>query len=70
MNARMEPFLPVFVNHQQDYRVECLPMAEFAENNGLLETTKYTPFLPPQELTIRLLSLMSMKRVRINHVFV
>jgi len=44
MNASMEQYLRVFVNHQQDDWVKWLPWAEFAANNGVSETTKCTPF--------------------------
>ena len=48
MNAIMEQYLRVFVNHQQDDWVQWLPLAEFAANNGVSETTKYTPFFAVQ----------------------
>jgi hypothetical protein len=44
MNAGMEQSLRVFVNHQQDDWVQWLPLAEFAANNGVSESTKCTPF--------------------------
>jgi transposase InsO family protein len=40
MNAAMEQYLRVFVNHQQDGWVQWLPRAEFAANNGVYESTK------------------------------
>jgi len=43
MNANMEQYLTVFVNHQQDNRVKWLLMAEFTANNGTSETTNCTP---------------------------
>jgi len=48
MNASMEQYLRVFVNHQQDDWVQWLPLAEFAANNGISETTKCTPFFAVQ----------------------
>jgi len=42
MNASMEKYLRVFVNHQQDDWVKWLSLAEFATNNGVSETTKCT----------------------------
>jgi hypothetical protein len=48
MNASMEQYLRVFVNHQQDHWVQWLPLAEFAANNGASETTKCTPFFAVQ----------------------
>jgi len=44
MNASMEQYLQVFVNHQRDDWVKWLPLAEFAANDGGSETTKCTPF--------------------------
>jgi len=44
MNASMEHYLRVFVNHQQDDWVQWLSLAEFAADNGISETTKCTPF--------------------------
>ena len=44
MNASLEQYLRVFVNHQQDDWVKWLPLAEFAANDGVSETTKCTPF--------------------------
>jgi len=48
MNASMEQYLRVFVNHQQDDWVLWLPLAEFATNNGVLETIKCTPVFAVQ----------------------
>jgi len=48
MNASMEQYLRVFVNYQQDDWVQWLPLAEFAANNGVSETTKCTPFFAVQ----------------------
>ena len=48
MNAGMEQYLCVFVNHQQDDWVQWLPLAEFAANNGVSESTKCTPLLAVQ----------------------
>ena len=42
MNASMEQYLRVFVNHQQDDWVKWLPLAEFAANDGRSETSKCT----------------------------
>jgi len=44
MNATMEWYLRVFVNHQQDDWLKWLPLAEFAANNAVSETSKFTPF--------------------------
>ena len=44
MNASIEQYLWVFVNHQHDDWVRWLPLGEFAANNGKSETTKCTPF--------------------------
>jgi hypothetical protein len=48
MNAGMEQYLQVFVNHQQDDWVQWLPLVEFAANNEVSESTKCTPFLTVQ----------------------
>jgi hypothetical protein len=45
MNTVMEQYLWVFGNHQQDDWVQGLPLAEYAANNGVSESTKCTPFL-------------------------
>jgi len=54
MNAVMEQYLPVFVNHQQDDWVQWLPLAEFVANNGVSESTKCTPFFPVQGMDPRM----------------
>ena len=48
MNASMEQYLRVFINSQQDDWVQWLPFAEFAANDGVLETTKCTPVFAVQ----------------------
>jgi hypothetical protein len=48
MNAGMEQYLWVFNNHQEDDWVQFLPLAEFAANNGMSESTKCTPFIAVQ----------------------
>jgi len=48
MNASMQQYLRVFVNHQQDDWVHWLPLAEFVANDGISETTKWTPFFADQ----------------------
>jgi len=40
MNASIEQYLRVFVNHQQEDWVKWLPLAEFAANNEVSQTTK------------------------------
>jgi len=54
MNASMEQYLRVFVNHQQDDWVQWLPLAKFAANNGVSETTKCTPFFAVQGVDPRM----------------
>jgi hypothetical protein len=54
MNAGMEQYLRVFVNHQQDDWVQWLPLAEFAANNGVSESTKCTPFFAVQGADTRM----------------
>jgi len=54
MNASMEQYLRVYVNHQQDDWVKWLPLAEFAANNGMSETTKYTLFYAVQGVDPRM----------------
>ena len=44
-NAEMERYLRSYVNFQQDDWVRWLPMAEFAINSAVSETTKVAPFL-------------------------
>jgi hypothetical protein len=48
MNAGMEQYLRVIVNHQQDDWVQWLPLAELAANNGVSESTKCTPWFAVQ----------------------
>jgi hypothetical protein len=54
MNAGVEQYLLVFVNHQQDDWVQWLPLAEFAANNGVSESTKCTPFFAVQGVDPRM----------------
>ena len=54
MNGGMEQYLRVFVNHQQDDWVQCLPLAEFAANNGVSKSTKCTPFFAVQGVDPRM----------------
>jgi hypothetical protein len=54
MNAGMEQYLRVFVTHQQDDWVQWLPLAEFAANNGLSESTKCTLFFAVQDMDPRM----------------
>jgi len=54
MNAGMEQYLRVFVNHQQDDWVQRLPLAEFPANNGVSESTKCTPFFAVQGMDPRM----------------
>jgi len=54
MNASMEQYLRVLVNHQQDDWVQRLPVAEFAANIGILESTKYTPIFPVNGMNPRM----------------
>ncbi|KAH0605690.1 uncharacterized protein H6S33_004912 [Morchella sextelata] len=44
INAIMEQYLRSYVSYQQDDWVRWLPMAEFATNNHVSETTKVSPF--------------------------
>jgi hypothetical protein len=44
MNASMEQYLRIFMSHQQDDWVKWLPLADFAANNGTLDTTKCSVF--------------------------
>lgn len=44
INAIMEQYLRAYVSYQQNDWSEWLPMAEFAANNQISETTKATPF--------------------------
>jgi hypothetical protein len=48
MNAGMEQYLLVFVNYQQDDCVQWLPLAEFAANNRISESTECTLFFAVQ----------------------
>jgi len=54
MNAGMEQYLRTFINHQQDDWVQWLPLAEFAANNGVSESTKCTPFFAVQGVDPRM----------------
>jgi hypothetical protein len=54
MNAGMEQYLRVFVNHQQDDWVQWLPLAECAANNGVSESTKCTRFFAVQGVDPRM----------------
>jgi len=54
MNAEMEQYLQVFVNHQQDDWVQWLPLAEVAANIGVSESTKYTQFFAVQGVDPRM----------------
>jgi hypothetical protein len=54
INAGMEQYLRVFVNHQQDDWVQWLPLAEFAANNGVSESMKCTPFFAVQDADPRM----------------
>jgi hypothetical protein len=54
MNAGMEQYLRVFVNHQQDHRVQWLPLAEITANNGISESTKSTPVFAVQGVDPRI----------------
>jgi hypothetical protein len=54
MNAVMEQYLRVFVHYQQNDWVQCLPLAEFAANNGVSESTKCTPFFAVQGVDPRM----------------
>jgi hypothetical protein len=44
MNTGMEQYLRIFVSHPQDDWVQWLPLAEFAANDGVSESTKCSPF--------------------------
>jgi len=54
MKARMEQYLRVFVNYQQDARVQCLTLVGFAANKGVSESTQSTPFFAVQGLNPRM----------------
>jgi hypothetical protein len=44
LNQTLEQYLRSYVNHQQDNWVSLLPMAQFAYNSAITETTKVSPF--------------------------
>jgi hypothetical protein len=44
MNAIMDQYLRPLVNYQQNNWTSWLPMAEFASNNPISETMRYSPF--------------------------
>lgn len=44
LNQTMEQYLRSYVNYQQDNWVSILPMAQFAYNSAMTETTKVSPF--------------------------
>jgi hypothetical protein len=44
LNQTMEQYLRCFVNYQQNNWVKLLPMAQFAYNSAITETTKVSPF--------------------------
>jgi len=54
MNASMEQYLLVFVNHHHDNWVKWLLLAEFAANNGVSEITKCTPLYAVQGMDPRM----------------
>jgi hypothetical protein len=54
INAEMEQYLRVFVNHQQENWVQWLPLAEFAANNGTSESTESTPLFTVQGVDPRM----------------
>jgi hypothetical protein len=43
-NQTMEQYLRAFTNYEQDNWVETLPLAEFAYNNSMHASTRFTPF--------------------------
>jgi len=43
-NAILDQYLRAYINYQQDDFCDCLPLAEFAYNNGYQETIKHSPF--------------------------
>src|SRR5882762_3308185 len=45
INQEIEQYLRLFVNHQQTDWMNWLPMAEFAYNNRVQASTKYSPFM-------------------------
>jgi len=44
VNQTLEQYLRSYCNYQQDIWSELLPLAEFAYNNALSETTGVSPF--------------------------
>jgi len=48
INASMDQYLLVFINHQQDDCLKSLLLAEFAANNGVSEITKCAPLYAVQ----------------------
>jgi hypothetical protein len=44
LNQTLEQYLRSYVNHQQDNWVQILPVAQFAYNSAMSETTKTSPF--------------------------
>lgn len=44
LNQTLEQYLRSYVNKQQDNWVQLLPLAQFAYNSAMAETTKTTPF--------------------------
>jgi len=66
MNAGMEPYLRVFVNHQQDDWVQWLAWAEFAANNGTSETTNCTHIFAVEGVDPRMLFAREPKKEQDN----
>jgi len=54
MNASMEHYLRVLVNHQQDDWVKWLPLVECAAKNGTSKTMKCTPFYAVHDVDPRM----------------
>jgi len=50
MNATMEWYLQVIVNHRQHNWVNFLPLGKFAANNGYSESIKCSPFFAVEDL--------------------
>jgi len=48
VNASIEQYLWIFVSYRQEYWAYWIPLAEFAANNGSLESTKSPTFFPIQ----------------------
>ena len=44
LNQTLEQYLRSYINHQQDNWVQILPLAQFAYNSAMTETTKVSPF--------------------------